>query len=99
MVRVPVFRRHRRRHPERGLEIPRSREHGRCLWNWPCDEYVVSAYWVQDDLISAGETEVEYPSLQMVDPDDRMEMLWHHVVPVTGELNWCFLREGAALVC
>jgi hypothetical protein len=54
---------------------------------------------VQDDLISAGETEVEYSGLQMVDPDDRMEMLWHHVVPVTGELNWCFLREGAALVC
>ena len=51
---------------------------------------------VQDDLISAGETEVEYSGLQMVDPDDRMEMLWHHVVPVTGELNWCFLREGAA---
>lgn len=42
---------------------------------------------VQDDLISAGETEVEYSGLQMVDPDDRMEMLWHHVVPVTGELN------------
>jgi hypothetical protein len=41
---------------------------------------------VQDDFISTGETEVEYPGLQMVDPD-RMEMLWHHVVPVTGELN------------
>jgi hypothetical protein len=54
---------------------------------------------VQDDLISAGKTEVEYSGLQMVDPDDRVEMLWHHVVPVTGELNWCFLREGAALVC
>ena len=52
------------------------------VMNMPCRHL-----GVQDDLISAGETEVEYSGLQMVDPDDRMEMLWHHVVPVTGELN------------
>jgi hypothetical protein len=28
---------------------------------------------------------VEYPGLQMVEPDDRMEVVLHHVVPFIGE--------------
>jgi hypothetical protein len=40
---------------------------------------------VQDDLLRAGETEVEYPGPQMVEPDDCMEVLLHHVIPFIGE--------------
>ena len=40
---------------------------------------------VQGDLVGAGETEVEYPGLQMVEPDDRMEVVLHHVVQFIGE--------------
>jgi hypothetical protein len=30
---------------------------------------------------------VEYPGLQMVKPDDRVEVLLHHGVPFIGQLN------------
>jgi hypothetical protein len=52
---------------------------------------------MQDDFVDAGQADMKDTSLQMVGPDDRMEMMLHHVVPVTGELNWCFLRESAVL--
>jgi hypothetical protein len=42
---------------------------------------------VQDDLLGAGETEVEYPGPEMVEPDDCMEVLLHHVIAFIGELN------------
>jgi hypothetical protein len=47
---------------------------------------------MKDDLIEAGETEMEDPRLQMVDPDDRVKMMLHELDPSVGELiapfNW-----------
>jgi hypothetical protein len=40
---------------------------------------------VQDDLVRAGETEVKYLGLQMVEPDDYMKVVLHHGIPFIGE--------------
>jgi hypothetical protein len=32
---------------------------------------------MKDDLIEAGKAEMEDPSLQVVDPDDRVKMVLH----------------------
>jgi hypothetical protein len=38
--------------------------------------------WMQNNLVFAQEPEVEYPSLRMVDPDDRVEVGGHACVLV-----------------
>jgi hypothetical protein len=35
---------------------------------------------MKDDLIEAGKAEMEDPSLQVVDPDDRVKMVLHQLI-------------------
>jgi hypothetical protein len=45
---------------------------------------------VQDDLVEAGETEVEDPGLQMVNPDDSVTIMLHYTDPFVAMLNCSF---------
>jgi len=47
------------------------------VMNMPCWHFKV-----QDDLLSAGETKVEYPGVQVVDPNDCVKVVFRHVVSI-----------------
>jgi hypothetical protein len=57
------------------------------VMNMPCRHL-----GVQDDLFGARETEMEYAGLQVVDPNDRVEVIFRHVVSI----HW---RAGSAFEC
>ena len=45
--------------------------------------------WMHNDFVFAGQADMEYLGLRMVDPDDRMEMCCHVLVPLGRDQLAC----------